>query len=215
MPRPRFERLDPEKKERLLNAAVKEFAAHGYELASINTILGAAGFSKGSFYYYFDDKADLGLAVLKLEVETQLKLLAQPRKVTTVEGFWAELRRISFEGLKDLEANRERSDAMIRVANAMMKDPVLAARIGPEFVEGRKYMLAFFGQGVKLGALRDDLPTPVLMALIENAKTTAAKTLLGDRVPSPAELEDFTDLVLDFARRLCAPAEHTRRTKKR
>ena len=37
---------------RLLAAAIQEFGTHGYELASINRILDAAGLSKSSFYYY-------------------------------------------------------------------------------------------------------------------------------------------------------------------
>jgi AcrR family transcriptional regulator len=63
MPRPRYENIDPLKKSKLLEAAMKEFAANGYELASINRILDAAELSKGSFYYYFDDKLDLATTV--------------------------------------------------------------------------------------------------------------------------------------------------------
>src|SRR5689334_5750559 len=67
MARPRFERAAPEKREALLDAAATEFAAHGYETASLNRILLSAGLSKGSFYYYFEDKADLAAAVLARE----------------------------------------------------------------------------------------------------------------------------------------------------
>ncbi len=59
MPRPRFNKLPEEKRERILEAAAKEFVAHGYEGASLNQILAEAGISKGAAYYYFDDKADV------------------------------------------------------------------------------------------------------------------------------------------------------------
>ncbi len=59
MPRPRFNKLAPEKRERIMEAAAKEFAAYGYEGASLNRILEQAEVSKGAAYYYFDDKADL------------------------------------------------------------------------------------------------------------------------------------------------------------
>ena len=64
MPRPRFARLTAAKRERIMEAAAKEFAAHGYEGATLNRILVEAGISKGAAYYYFDDKADLYLTAL-------------------------------------------------------------------------------------------------------------------------------------------------------
>ena len=56
MPRPRIARLAEDKRTRILEAAAKEFAAAGYENASLNRILEHAGLSKGAAYYYFDDK---------------------------------------------------------------------------------------------------------------------------------------------------------------
>src|SRR5262249_1214418 len=38
MPRPRFERIAPEKRDAVLDAAAKEFAEHGYDDASMNRI---------------------------------------------------------------------------------------------------------------------------------------------------------------------------------
>ena len=39
MPRPRFYKLSAPKRERILEAAAKEFTAHGYDGASLNQIL--------------------------------------------------------------------------------------------------------------------------------------------------------------------------------
>src|SRR5262249_42362387 len=95
MPRPRYENLDADKKQRLLDAARREFARHGYELASLNSILDDAGFSKGSFYYHFDDKADLALPLIAAEAKTAYEPLAHVKLPATADEFWAELRRIS------------------------------------------------------------------------------------------------------------------------
>lgn len=54
-----FERLPEEKKDRILKAARAEFIRNPYEKTSINRILKEAEIPKGSFYQYFDDKADL------------------------------------------------------------------------------------------------------------------------------------------------------------
>ena len=64
MVHPTFERLAEEKRQRILKAARREFIAYAYEKSSINRILEDAQIPKGSFYQYFDDKADLfGLCI--------------------------------------------------------------------------------------------------------------------------------------------------------
>jgi len=42
-----------------MQAAVAEFAAVGFDLASIQKIIKASGIPRGSFYQYFEDKEDL------------------------------------------------------------------------------------------------------------------------------------------------------------
>lgn len=59
MPKQTFLNLPEEKRETIVNAAVEEFAGYGFESASINRIVANSGISKGSFYQYFEDKADV------------------------------------------------------------------------------------------------------------------------------------------------------------
>ena len=49
----RFDRLDESKQQRVLQAAISEFAARGYEAANINKIAEVADISVGSLYKYF------------------------------------------------------------------------------------------------------------------------------------------------------------------
>lgn len=56
-----FEKLDPAKKERILNAALSEFARKEYADASTNNIVAAAGISKGILFRYFGNKKNLYL----------------------------------------------------------------------------------------------------------------------------------------------------------
>ncbi|HEX8725928.1 MAG TPA: helix-turn-helix domain-containing protein, partial [Gemmatimonadaceae bacterium] len=65
MVRERFDNLDPDKQERLFEAAADEFSDHGFEGASLNRIIDRAGMSKGSLYYYFNDKSDLYATVVE------------------------------------------------------------------------------------------------------------------------------------------------------
>ncbi|MCP4748605.1 MAG: TetR/AcrR family transcriptional regulator [Desulfobacteraceae bacterium] len=59
-----FERLPFEKKERILEAAVKEFAYKGFSTANINIIAKNAKISIGAMYKYFLSKDDLFLTVV-------------------------------------------------------------------------------------------------------------------------------------------------------
>lgn len=55
----KLEKLDAEKRKRILYAALKEFADNGYAKASTNQIVKAAGIGKGMLFYYFNSKKGL------------------------------------------------------------------------------------------------------------------------------------------------------------
>ena len=48
-------------RQRILDAAMEEFSAKGYAGASLNTVCGEKGISKGIIYHYFKDKDQLYL----------------------------------------------------------------------------------------------------------------------------------------------------------
>lgn len=54
-----FEQADGRKIQAIEKAAMQEFAARGYDLASTNNIVKNAGISKGLLFHYFKSKADL------------------------------------------------------------------------------------------------------------------------------------------------------------
>ncbi len=61
----RFEGLPLEKRERIINAALREFASGGYGKASTNAICRDAGISKGALFLYFGSKKDLFLQLFQ------------------------------------------------------------------------------------------------------------------------------------------------------
>lgn len=66
-----------EHSEALLAAALEEFATHGYVQASINAILKAASMSKGQFYYHFENKANLYLALIGVVIARKREFMAK------------------------------------------------------------------------------------------------------------------------------------------
>lgn len=51
--------IEPDKRDRILNAAIEEFASFPYEKASTNHIVLNAGISKGLLFHYFGSKQEL------------------------------------------------------------------------------------------------------------------------------------------------------------
>jgi len=60
-----FKRLDEEKQDRILQAAIDEFAERGYELANTNRIAKQAKISVGSIFHYFTTKENLFLYIVQ------------------------------------------------------------------------------------------------------------------------------------------------------
>lgn len=59
----KFENLPEEKKKRILDACIEEFALNGYDKASTNSIVKKADISKGILFHYFGNKKSLFLYI--------------------------------------------------------------------------------------------------------------------------------------------------------
>jgi TetR/AcrR family transcriptional regulator len=78
MPKSTFFNLPEEKRESICAAAVELFIEEGYDSASITQIVARAGIAKGSFYQYFEDKADLFRYLLQRAGQEKARFLAAP-----------------------------------------------------------------------------------------------------------------------------------------
>ena len=101
MPLPRFEKLDAERRQRLLGAAAQEFAAQGLEGASLARIAEAAGTSKAAIYYYFEDKADLFASSVQAAWQKLVTAAEDSLDVASLDAasYWPALRRFYSEVL--------------------------------------------------------------------------------------------------------------------
>lgn len=69
----KFMLLKPEKRERILNAAINEFAHRGFKNASTNEIVKEAEISKGLLFHYFENKKQLYLFLYDYLMEIMKK----------------------------------------------------------------------------------------------------------------------------------------------
>lgn len=58
-----FDKIDPERKQRIIDIAIIHFAKWGFNTTNINQIAGDAEISIGSMYSYFESKEDLYLTI--------------------------------------------------------------------------------------------------------------------------------------------------------
>ena len=82
MPKDTFLNLSEDKKNKIINAAKKEFARVPIEEASIKNIVEEAEIARGSFYQYFESKEDLLKYILNSKAKNLESFLKQSLQET-------------------------------------------------------------------------------------------------------------------------------------
>jgi len=168
MARPRFANLDLDTRHRILETAAEEFAARGFEGVSLNQLIDRLGMSKGSFYYYFDDKADLFTTVADLAWAIVLPVEQLDLEALNAANYWSSL-----EALMEEARERVRANPWLVGFTRLMYDPPEVAGIreslAEKFDEARQWQAELIRRGQALGTVREDLPVELLQALLVGA----------------------------------------------
>lgn len=168
MARPRFANLDVDTRFRILETAAEEFAARGFEGVSLNQLIDRLEMSKGSFYYYFDDKADLFTTVADLAWAIVL-----PVEQLDLEGFNAENYWTTLEALMQEARSRVRANPWLVGFTRLMYDPPEISGVrdamAEKFNEARQWQAELVRRGQDFGTVRADLPVELLQALLVGA----------------------------------------------
>lgn len=206
MPRPRFNKLPLDRRERILRAAAREFGTHNYEAASLNRILEQAGLSKGAAYYYFDDKADLYQTVVQhylshLTEETSTDLAA-----LRADTFWPALHTMYRRQLSQFLAQ----PWMLGVARSVASAPkeLLTGPLAPVFQQLRGWLREVLRRGRELDLVRTDLPEELLISLIIALDEASDRWLMqcwGEELGQEV-CERHASQIVDNMRRLLSPA---------
>ena len=207
MPLTRFEKLEPERRTRLLGSSAQEFGSVGFEGASLGRIAESAGMSKPALYYYFEDKADLYATV----VRTAWKRLTPRGRVDLQslgkEGFWPALEafhRAAFES-----ARREPWLLTVWKLAYHTPPPGAPAEVVSEvFDDARAFQKALLRRGQELGVVRTDLPEDLLISILTGLDN-AADHWLADHWETLGfdEVARLAQRVLETIRRTLAPSE--------
>lgn len=201
----RFDNLDTEKQQRLFEAAADEFADRGFEGASLNHIIDRAGMSKGSLYYYFNDKSDLYATVVERATTALVKLVGGfTLDELTAESFWP-----AFEGAVRRSADyMERNEWFVRLGRSFYRMRGGGGRKATKRVFDwiGHWTAKVLERGQQLGVVRTDLPLDFLVELSLAIGETGDRWLLTHwHDMSAKEREAALAAELDAFHRLLEP----------
>ncbi len=160
-----FENISEEKRRKILDVAVEEFATKGFESANINTIARKAQVSVGSLYKYFDTKNDLFLTSVSYGISTLEEILdAINEKDEDVVFKLEKLVRAAIDFSR-------RNAVMIKLYNEFTTErnvelgKKLASRM--ETITSNAYKTAII-QGQIAGEIRTDIDPGMAAFLVDN-----------------------------------------------
>lgn len=205
MARPRFKKLDQATRHRILETAAAEFAARGFEGTSLNQLLGLLDLSKGSFYYYFDDKADLFTTVADHARRTLLPAEDLDLDDLDASTFWPTLELLMWEARA-----RVRENPWLVGFTRLTYDPPRAdgvrGVVGPSFAEASRRQAEMIRRGQSVGAVRADLPAELLQVMLAGADEAGDRWIVDNwHRFDEGEIERKSEELVAILRRMLEP----------
>lgn len=141
------------KRERILDAAIKVFAAEGFYNAKVSQIAQAAGVADGTIYLYFKSKDDLLIQLF----EDRMELVnANLRAALTSQQSAAErLKSVVRLHLQLVESNRDMAEVIsveLRQSSKFIREYA-----NPKFAEFLRTIAGAVVEGQRAGELRADI----------------------------------------------------------
>jgi hypothetical protein len=161
MPKRTFFRLDEDKKERIIRAAIDEFHKNGFENAKIGNIADEAQIAKGSIYQYFEDKNELFMYSINWSLDYFMKNIDYSSPVEEMDPFDYLLS----DGHKKLELLKKE-----KVMVYFFKD-IMTGKFGAMTKEindylwkiGDEHLIKLIDVGIKKGTIRSDVDKNLLL----------------------------------------------------
>lgn len=144
------------KRDELIRVGSDIVVRQGFNAASLNDILSAAGVPKGSFYYYFSSKEDFGLAIIDHfahQYQNKLKILEDERfcPLTRLHNYFAS-------GIAEMEACQCTEGCLIgNLAQELSaQNELFRVRLNRVFADWEKYFNQCLKAAYEAGEIADD-----------------------------------------------------------
>jgi len=202
MPTKRFENIDPERKKKILDAARLEFIRKGYDGASLNTIVREAEISKGSLYYYFEDKTDIYLTVLRNEMGRMFKKTGGISMGDFTDDFWGDVEVYFKNVMRFISENPDflrLSQGISRVSATVYSNESFKELYNIGLVK----TVEILKRGQDMGEVRTDIQIELLATILYKLGETLDYWLLEQWGKfTPEEIAQNTVLYMDLFKRV-------------
>ncbi|MDH5490607.1 MAG: TetR family transcriptional regulator [Myxococcales bacterium] len=189
-----------DKRERILEAATKVFAANGFYATRVSEIAQAAGVADGTIYLYFENKDHVLISIFEDRIR---KLIAFLRELIAEEAP-AELRirRVIEVQLGLLEERRDLAEVI--TVNLRQSSRLLKQYAAPLFNEYLEVLASVIADGQREGTLREEVNARAAARALWGALDATALTwALGPAEPAALKraAAQVADLFLGGLRR--------------
>lgn len=176
MPTNTFFNLPKEKRRRIIDAAINEFADVGYSQTRINEIVRKASIPKGSFYQYFEDKKDLFKYIVDLIYEKKMELLSNVMHSFENTNVFEILKVMVDSAIKMAEDNPKFS----QISDSLIANPDLLNEILEDYKpSSNDFMKTLIEKGIANGDITPGIDPDFIAKLI-----TGSMVVLGEEVRS-------------------------------
>jgi AcrR family transcriptional regulator len=195
-----------------MEAAMEEFAERGVELASYNKIIERSGLSKGTVYYYFDNKDSLLLTVLDEICERFGNAIGNLGLPKTKEEYWETAWEYHSRVIRFFVEN----PLWGRVLFGLFKDvPWSEGYLEAFHDRTTRFLDDLIARGQEIGAVRGDFPPKTVQHLMHTVAKVLCADILGHYGLSGGEfpdgkqanMEKFMFMIHDLSRRILTPEE--------
>ena len=188
-----------------MDSAIKEFSERGFENASYNKIIERSGLSKGTVYYYFENKESLLKMVLNEIAEQFMSVSDGLELPETKEEFWKV----------DCEYHRRAMNFIFENPNSGLVCILFSndQRINSEIHDILEQVLCFrhklIARGQSLGVVRGDMSVETISMIVQaigKALSVSMIKNLGDKQNIQNDVRNFVETMRDLSVRIFAPS---------
>jgi TetR/AcrR family transcriptional regulator len=159
----KFLSLDMEKQDRIINAAIKEFAQKGYDSASTNEIVKEAGISKGLLFHYFQSKKQLFFFLFDYCYNLVADEFYKKIDLTEQDFF----KRIRQAVLIKMDLQSKYPEILTFIQEAFMQDsPEIKDEFDKKKQELNAVNIGIIYDGIDLSKFRDDVDVQKILKVI-------------------------------------------------
>ena len=180
MPTKAFFKLDEEKRERIVRAAIDEFHKCGFDKANVGIIAQNADIAKGSIYWYFENKKEVFLYSVHWTLEFFMKKIDINTPLKDMDIFDYFLSGLEYR------ASLIKEEYTLTLFSQDIMSGKFGSLTGLADEEmwrlGDEYMVRLIENGKKKGIIRSDLDNGTLMIFIKGVTSKFEEYIFSQAV---------------------------------